>query len=239
MSLQGGQKKCNPVEGLAGYFASLLIGAVFGGFVAYLLVFAEISVLCAIIIGVAALVLGTILNIWAATEAKNGNIATSSVLAAAGASSIGVSFALGGAAISGYVMANKPSYPVVNPTKEKTPAIQLAEEISTWPKSAKKGINTVAVVETQSGCYVGVNQEGVYNETVRQILDSLGVENEFGRQCAEVNAISKALNEGSSLDNAYISVANVRGPSSIYFGTSKDPCDVCQGLIDFFDIFVL
>ena len=125
------------------------------------------------------------------------------------------------------------------PTKEKTNAIQSAEEICSWPKSAKKGINTVAVVETHSGCYFGVNQERVYNETVQQILDVLGVENGFGRQCAEINAISKAMNEGANLDNAFISIANVRGPNSMHFGTSKAPCDVCQGLIDFFGIFVL
>jgi hypothetical protein len=57
--------------------------------------------------------------------------------------------------------------------------------------------------------------------------------NQFGGQCAEVNAISRALNKNLDLTGAKISVSNVRGPLSTsgIHGTAKAPCDVCSPLI--------
>lgn len=80
----------------------------------------------------------------------------------------------------------------------------------------------------------GQNSEGVFNKEVQNILNILGNTNDFDRQCAEINVISKAKNAGLDLSVAEISVSNVRGPNSTngINGTAKDPCNVCQGILD-------
>lgn len=108
--------------------------------------------------------------------------------------------------------------------------------------SNSKRPNTVAVVRTADGrYYIGYNKAGVNNAEVQSIMDSLGNTNTFNRQCAEVNAISRAINKGANLDGATISVANVRsvGNYSGLHGTSKPPCEVCQPLLDYFGIEVV
>lgn len=86
--------------------------------------------------------------------------------------------------------------------------------------------------------YIGYNSAGFHNDTIQKSLDALGNSNQFNRQCAEVNALSRAMNDGASLDNATISIANVRGISnkSGVHGTYKAPCDVCQPLLDYLGI---
>ncbi len=69
-------------------------------------------------------------------------------------------------------------------------------------------------------------------------MDNLENSNQFNRQCAEVNALSRALNKGADLNGATISIANVRGINnkSGLHGTYKKPCNVCQPLLDFLGI---
>ena len=103
----------------------------------------------------------------------------------------------------------------------------------------EKRPNTVAVVRTSDGkYYIGYNKAGIYNETIQNVLDNLDNSNEYNRQCAEVNALSRALNKGADLNGATISIANVRGKNnkSGVHGTYKAPCDVCGPLLNFYKI---
>ena len=62
--------------------------------------------------------------------------------------------------------------------------------------------------------------------------------NDFNRQCAEVNAVSRALKNSANLEGATISIAHVRGVNnkSGVHGTYKQPCNVCQPLLDYLNI---
>lgn len=98
--------------------------------------------------------------------------------------------------------------------------------------------NTVAAIRTKDGRYViGRNSGGVTNPEVKAALEKVGI-NEFKGECAEVNAISRALNKNVDLDGATISIANVRGINSIngLHGTFKAPCSTCNPLIEFFKL---
>jgi RHS repeat-associated protein len=120
----------------------------------------------------------------------------------------------------------------------KTPAARLADKVRNYASSKK--INTVAVIRTQNGRYVvGRNSGGVTNLEVQNALENIGV-NEFQGQCAEVNAISRALNKGVNLEGATISISNVRGPNSTngLHGTFKQPCSTCDVLIELFNLTV-
>lgn len=95
------------------------------------------------------------------------------------------------------------------------------------------------MVRTADGkYYAGYNKAGIHNNNIQKVLDYLGNNNLYNRQCAEVNAISRAFNDGADLKGATISIANVRKASDVsgVHGTYKAPCDVCQPLTDFFGI---
>lgn len=113
----------------------------------------------------------------------------------------------------------------------------MADKVQQLPNSQRP--NTVAVVRTVNGqYYISKNKGGVYNENISQVLDQLGNANQFNRQCAEVNALSRALNRGANLGGATISIANVRGinNTSGVHGTYKIPCNVCNPLLEYFNI---
>ena len=119
----------------------------------------------------------------------------------------------------------------------KTPASRFADKLRGLSNSKRP--NTVAVVRTADGkYYAGYNKAGIHNNNIQKVLDYLGNNNLYNRQCAEVNAISRAFNDGADLKGATISIANVRKASDVsgVHGTYKAPCDVCQPLIDFFGI---
>lgn len=100
--------------------------------------------------------------------------------------------------------------------------------------------NTVAVIKHKNGTYtVGRNQGGVQNATVQDALNK-APQNNFGGQCAEINAVSRALNKGRSLEGAEISISNVRGPNSStgIHGTPKAPCETCVSVLDQLNIKV-
>ena len=119
----------------------------------------------------------------------------------------------------------------------KTPASRLADKLRGLSNSKRP--NTVAVIRTSDAkYYVGYNKAGIYNQDVQDVLDYLGNSNLYERQCAEVNAISRAYNKGANLNGATISIASVRKASDISgtHGMYKAPCNVCQPLIDFLNI---
>lgn len=64
--------------------------------------------------------------------------------------------------------------------------------------------------------------------------------NQFNGECAEVNAISRALNKGVDLTGATISVANVRGRNSVsgIRGGNKLPCCFRNPLVRKFELKV-
>jgi len=101
----------------------------------------------------------------------------------------------------------------------------------------KENRNTVAVIVTLDGKIItGVNKEGVYNKDVQDVLDFNGRPNEFNRQCAEVNAVSKALNQGYDLTFAVILVVKVGGINSLEHGFTKPPCNVCKRLLSYYAV---
>ncbi|RFA24287.1 hypothetical protein CAI21_22290 [Alkalilimnicola ehrlichii] len=117
-----------------------------------------------------------------------------------------------------------------------SPASRLADKVQGLPSSQRP--NTVAVIQHQDGTItVGRNQGGVQNSTVQNALDNAPA-NCFAGQCAEINALSRALNKGRSLDGASISVSNVRGPASIsgVHGTPKPQCETCSSVLDQLDV---
>ncbi|MCP3869277.1 MAG: hypothetical protein GY703_14475 [Gammaproteobacteria bacterium] len=108
----------------------------------------------------------------------------------------------------------------------------MADKVQGLPSSQRP--NTVAVIKHKDGAItVGRNQGGVTNPTVQGAL-SRAPQNCFGGQCAEINALSRALNKGRSLDGAEISISNVRGAGSAsgIHGTPKTPCATCSSVID-------
>ncbi|TMP82320.1 hypothetical protein CWB73_05375 [Pseudoalteromonas phenolica] len=122
-----------------------------------------------------------------------------------------------------YMLANK----VTN-----SPASRLADKAQGLPSSQRP--NTVAVIKHKDGTVtVGRNQGGYQNSTVQNALDNAPA-NCFAGQCAEINALSRALNKGRSLDGATISVSNVRGAGSTsgIHGTPKAPCTTCSSVLD-------
>lgn len=72
-------------------------------------------------------------------------------------------------------------------------------------------------------------------------INSQGIVNCFGGECAEVNALANAMNDGASLEGASISVAFVRGPNSPsgLSGEFHKPCDVCRALLDMFGVRIV
>ena len=114
----------------------------------------------------------------------------------------------------------------------KSPASRLADKAQSL--TGKQRPNTVAVIKHKDGTVtVGRNQGGVQNSTVQNALDNAPA-NCFVGQCAEINALSRALNKGRSLDGATISVSNVRGLASTsgIHGTPKAPCTTCANVLD-------
>lgn len=121
----------------------------------------------------------------------------------------------------------------------------MARSVSESGSVNRRHINHVAVIRTENGrFFVGVNRGGVINEAVSNALAEInarGITNDFGGECAEVNAVARALNHGADLEGASISVSNVRGPNSTsgLCGTFDEPCNVCQALLDMFGIRVV
>jgi RHS repeat-associated protein len=112
-----------------------------------------------------------------------------------------------------------------------TPAQRLADRAQGLPSAQRP--NTVAVITHSNGTMtVGRNQGGVVNAVVQGALER-APQNCFDGQCAEINALSRALNEGRSLDGATVSVANVRGAGSTsgIHGTPKTPCSACESVL--------
>jgi RHS repeat-associated protein len=117
-------------------------------------------------------------------------------------------------------------------SKPATLSSNFADKVQRLPSSQRP--NTVAVVKHKDGSVTaGRNQGGVENSTVQEAVGN-APSNCFGGQCAEVNALSRALNEGRSLDGATISVSNVRGAGSTsgVHGTPKAPCTTCSSVLN-------
>jgi hypothetical protein len=114
----------------------------------------------------------------------------------------------------------------------KTLAERLADRAQSLPSSQRP--NTIAVIRHSDGkITIGRNQGGVNNSIVKEALSNAPA-NCFAGQCAEINALSRALNKGRSLDGATIEVLNVRGPLSTsgVHGTPKVPCIACSSVLE-------
>ena len=123
-----------------------------------------------------------------------------------------------------------PKPPVARPPNVKNPAEKLADKAQRLPGSKRP--NTIAVIRHGNGTFtVGRNQGGVTNSAIDDLLAKVP-ENCFAGQCAEINALARALNKGRSLEGAEIYVVNVRGPTSRVHGTAKPPCETCSAVLD-------
>ncbi len=137
---------------------------------------------------------------------------------------------VGGAAAKGGLKLLRKSKLLVSATT--SAASRLADKAQSLP--GKQRPNTVAVIKHKDGTItVGRNQGGAQNSTVQNALNN-APQNCFAGQCAEINALSRALNKGRSLDGATISVSNVRGAGSNsgIHGTPKAPCSTCASVLD-------
>jgi RHS repeat-associated protein len=113
----------------------------------------------------------------------------------------------------------------------KTLATQLADEVRGM--SAATRPNTVAVVETPAGELIpGRNQGNIFNQEMQDFLKTLEP-SDYSGQCAEVNAISEALNRGINLNGAEISVSHVRGlgTQGLKHGAPSPPCPACAAVL--------
>lgn len=110
-------------------------------------------------------------------------------------------------------------------------AERLADKAQRQP--SKQRPNTVAVIRHKDGTItVGRNRGGVQNDVVDSALGEVET-NCFDGQCAEINALARALNKQRSLEGATIDVRNVRGAAGISgkHGTVKEPCSVCADVL--------
>ncbi|GEM_PF-2691541 len=109
----------------------------------------------------------------------------------------------------------------------------LADKAHHLSSSKRKGLNTVAVIKHQDGKITIGRNSGNTNqsEIISNALDNARC-NAYGGQCAEINALSRAVNKGRSLENATITVSNVRGKTSAKHGTHKPPCETCSDVLD-------
>ena len=120
----------------------------------------------------------------------------------------------------------------------KNDAQKLADELQNLPGSQRP--NTVAVINHGNGTVTsGVNQGGVVNAQVTEALKK-APKNSFGGECAEINAIAAALNEGKLLQGSKITVSDIRGVNSISgkHGANKKPCKTCKFVLKFFEVKV-
>jgi len=114
----------------------------------------------------------------------------------------------------------------------------LANKVQNLPSSQRP--NTVAVITHSNGTVtIGRNRGSETNKVVYTILEN-APKNEFGGQCAEINAISRALNKGRDLEGAKINITNVRGPNSTnnLHGSFKEPCSTCTHVINQFNLSI-
>ena len=112
----------------------------------------------------------------------------------------------------------------------------LANRAQNLPASSRP--NTVAVIRHKDGTITaGRNQGGEFNNEVSSTLKDIP-QNAYGGECAEVNAIARAKNKGRSLEDAVITVVDVRGKGSTSgrHGKPKCPCDVCGELLKAFGV---
>jgi len=119
----------------------------------------------------------------------------------------------------------------------KTDAQKLADELQSLPSSKRP--NTAAVIDHGNGTTTpGVNAEGITNNQVEEVLEN--APKKYGGTCAEINALSKALNEGKTLAGSTITVVDIRGPNSKKrkHGKHKKPCPTCKYTLEFFGVEV-
>jgi hypothetical protein len=120
----------------------------------------------------------------------------------------------------------------------KTPAQRLADKAQEL--SAADRPNIVAVIKHPNGTItVGRNQGSVTHPDVDAAVASVPP-NQFGAQCAELNALARARGKGRDLKGAEISISHVRGPNSTsgIHGTPRPPCSVCEPVVDSFGVTV-
>lgn len=119
------------------------------------------------------------------------------------------------------------------------PAERLADKLQRLP--SKERPNMVAVIRHADGTYsVGVNQGGYMTPKLQSILDEVGV-NQFGAQCAEVNAVARAMAKGRSLEGASVTISKVRGqlPPVGKHGLFEPPCSTCSPMLKKLELMVV
>lgn len=119
---------------------------------------------------------------------------------------------------------------------DKTLAQRAAGKLQNLSSSQRP--NTVAVIESENGAItVGTNGTTPSNPQVQAAIAATPP-NQFAGQCAEPNAVGRALEKGRSVAGGEITTANVRGPYSVsgVQGTPKPPCSVCERVLKFFGL---
>ena len=119
-------------------------------------------------------------------------------------------------------------------------ARQLADTVPRPPR--RPNPLTVAVMRTPDGALYGggsnFRERSGSSRTVplrvQQALDNVPeeVREDFHGHCAEIDAISQAVEEGKRVSGSHIATARVRGFNSAQHGTPHAPCPSCQHVID-------
>ena len=119
-------------------------------------------------------------------------------------------------------------------------AATYADTFRAYPKKDRPA--TVAVIMTYNGDVVyGYSQQGIYCGIVQKDLDEIGIAGQYNWQCAEINAISQAVEAELDLVGAVIAVVKVRGLDSTSgdHGVPFTPCEACGPLISRYGMFYI
>jgi hypothetical protein len=109
-------------------------------------------------------------------------------------------------------------------------ATRLANRAQNLRGSVRPSVVAVFEPAEGAGITVGRNKGGVVNAQTQAEVIEAGV-NQYHGQCAEINAISRARNNGVNVEGGTISVKNVRGKTSSNHATNKAPCSTCAEVI--------
>lgn len=114
-------------------------------------------------------------------------------------------------------------------------AKRVADEERAKPGSERA--NKVSVLQTKDGTMVPGRNGGGNIPSVQKSAESYRP-NEFNCACAELNSISKAINQGLVVKGGVIVTLKVtgHGPSAPQHGTKKPACSVCQMVLMEYEI---
>jgi RHS repeat-associated protein len=122
----------------------------------------------------------------------------------------------------------------------RTPAQVYADAVQGQGLSRSQRPATVGVLETKAGVEVpGGSGSQPTRPDMQALLESIPQEARSPKHhgnCAEVNCVGNALDQGLDPTGGRISTAKVRNPGHPDHGQPHDPCETCTWILRYFDI---